>query len=311
MASNERDAQNPQISTGIALASTSSSQPSIQKPRNILPESRLRQDFASIRAAQDITPSNAKATRDLPTRSDFPSSISLEILQPVTEERIKNVIVMLHDSAGTERSLETLSRRLQHHYPESAFLLIRGQEGVPSGNSGYHWADPSDDRDKILANNSRLLLLDIVKHCLIEKYGFGKRDIILFGHGQGGMAALVAAACWDTVEYAGVISIGGPMPDCAHLFQGNKARTPVLVLGDPQGNVNPAALERMQETFCHVTHDLRLRSQDAVPEASKDMEPLLDFLSHRLRRDEWTKQAVLSFGDLPSTLQPYMSLTKH
>ena len=129
------------------------------------------------------------------------------------------------------------------------------------------------------------------------------------------MAALVAAACWETVEYAGVISIGGPMPDCAHLFQGNKARTPVLVLGGPQGNINPATLERMQKTFCHVTHDLRLRSQDAVPEAPKDMEcliePLLDFLSHRLRRDEWTKQAVLSLGDLPSTLEPYMSLTKH
>ena len=308
MASNERDAQNPQIPKGHALPRTDSSHPANQNPPNISPKSCVRQDFAFIRAAQEIISSNANATRELPARSDFPSSISLEILQPINEEKIKKVIIMLHDSAGTERSLQTLSRRLQQDYPESAFLLVRGQEGVPSGNSGYHWADPSDDRDRTLANKSRSLLLDIVKHSLVEKYGFRKRDIILFGHGQGGMAALVAAACWETVDFAGVISIGGPMPDCAHLFQGSKAKTPVLVLGGPQGNVNPAALERMQNTFCHVTHDLRLRSQDAVPEAPKDMEclmePLLDFLAHRLRRDEWTKQAVLSFGDLPFAFQP-------
>lgn len=305
MASNERDAQHFHISRGNALACTDSSHPSIQNPRNISPESPVRQDFNSIRAAQEIIPSNANATRDLPARSDFPSSISLEILPPITNERIKKVIIMLHDSPGTERSLETLSRRLQQNYPESAFLLVRGYEDVPSANGGYHWADPSDDRDRILAKTSRILLLDIVKHCLIEKFDFSKRDIVLFGHGKGGMAALVAAACWETVEYAGVISIGGPMPDCAHLFQGDKAKTPVLVLGGPQGNINPAALERTQKNFCHVTHDLRLR--DAVPETPKDMEcllePLLGFLAHRLRKDEWTKQAVLSFGDLPSTFQ--------
>ena len=307
MASNERNAQDPHISRGNALACTDSSHPSIQNPRNISPESRVRQDFDSIRAAQEIIPSNANATRDLPARSDFPSSISLEILPPISNERIKKVIIILHDSAGTERSLEILSRRLQQDYPESAFLLVRGQEGVPSGNSAYHWADPGDGRDRVLANKCRLLLLDIVKHGLIERFGFKTRDIILFGHGRGGMAALVAAACWETVEYAGVISIGGPMPDCAHLFQGNKAKTPVLVLGGPQGNINSAALERMQNTFCHVTHDLRLPSQDAVPEAPNDMkcimEPLLGFLAHRLRRDEWTKEAVLSFGDLHTTFQ--------
>lgn len=28
------------------------------------------------------------------------------------------------------------------------------------------------------------------------------------------------------------------------------------------------------------------------------MTPLLDFLAHRLQREEWTKQAVISFGKL-------------
>ena len=120
------------------------------------------------------------------------------------------------------------------------------------------------------------------------------------------MVALAATASWETIEYAGVVSIGGPMPDCAQLIQGKKARTPVLAIGDDQGDITPAALERMQMAFCHVTHNLRMHTQDTVPDRTDDlkciMAPLLEFLAHRLRREEWTKQAVLSLGNLSKTL---------
>ena len=307
VAANEDVPQSSQTPTRNVLAVyPKSPPPSTHSPRNISPESHVKQDFDNIRSTQEIIPSNANATRRLPTRADFPSSVSLEILQPVTDVQIEKVIIMLHNYAGTERSLEVLSRRLQQHYPESAFLLVRGQEGVPAGNSGYHWADPRNDWDGTFVNACRFLLLDVVKDSLIAKCGFSARDIILFGHIQGGMAALAATASWDTIEYGGAISLGGPMPDCAQLTQGRKAKTPVLALGSTQGDINPAALERMQKSFCHVTQDLRLRSQDAAPEAPEDLKslmiPLLDFLAHRLRRDEWTKQAVLSLGNQPRIL---------
>lgn len=301
----EKTRQSPRTPTRDALAvDTLSSASSIRSLRNVSPGTRAKQYFEHLRGEQEVIPSNADPRR-LPTRADFPLSISLKILQPIEDEddHIEKVVIVLHDYTGTERSLDNLSRRLQKHFPESALLLLRGQEGVPSGNSGYHWADPGSGTDGSFVNACRLLLLDVVKNSLVAKCGFNARDIIILGHRQGGMVALAAAACWETVEFAGAVSVGGPIPNCAQLPSGMKAKTPVLVLGGVEGDINPAALRRMQMTFCHVTHDLRLTSQDTVPESRELvkplLKPLLSFLAHRLRREEWTKQTILSLGELP------------
>lgn len=267
--------------------------------------------------------SNINVNRRLPRQDDFPPSVSLEILQPgtgdpsvsrdflqpVTGDQIKKVIIVLHNIAGTERTLENFSRILQGHYPECAFLLIRGLEAVHIGNSGYHWADPGGPEDGTTFDVvCSVLLLDVVKRSLIAKCGFSARDIIILGHGQGGMAALAATAAWETVEFAGVVSIGGPMPECACLSNGTKAKTPALALRGIEGDINPAALKRLQENFCHVTHDLPLTSQETKPESSEEMtmplEPLLSFFAHRLRQEEWTKQTILSLGEQPKILIP-------
>lgn len=268
----------------------------------------LRNEFGRLRSKQKtFVPSNIHVNRRLPRQTDFPPSVSLEILQPVTDDQIEKVVIVLHTIGGSERSLENFSRKIQLHYPESAFLLIRGQEAVHIGNSGYHWADPGGPSDGTFFTACRVLLLDVVKRGLIAKCGFSARDIIVLGHGHGGMAALAATAAWETVEFAGVVSIGGPMPDCAQLSSnGTKSKTPALALSGIEGDINPVALRRLQKTFCRVTHNIRLTSHDRIPESSEEMtlllEPLLCFFAHRLRREEWTKQAILSLGELPKIL---------
>lgn len=267
----------------------------------------LRKEFGRLRIKQKaFVPSNTQINRRLPRQADFPASLSLEILQPVTDDQIEKVVILLHTNGGSERSLENFSRKIQLHYPESAFLLIRGQEAMHIGDSGYHWADPGGPSDGTFFTACRVLLLDVVKRGLIAKCGFSARDIIVLGHGQGGMAALAATAAWETVEFAGVVSIGGPMPDCAQLSSGTKSKTPALALSRIEGDISPVALRRLQKTFCRVTHNLQPTSQDRIPESSEEMtlllEPLLCFFAHRLRREEWKKQAILSLGELPKIL---------
>ena len=265
---------------------------------------RLRTEFDRLRSKQkNFIPSNINVNRRLPRKADFPTSVSLKILHPVTDDQIEKVVIVLHTIGGSERSLENFSRKIQLRHPESAFLLIRGPEAVHIGNSGYHWADLGGPSDGTFFTACRVLLLDVVKRGVIAKCGFSACDIIVLGHGQGGMVALAATAAWETVEFAGVVSIGGPMPDRAHLSDGTKSKTPVLALSGIDGDINPIALRHLQKTFCHVTHNLRLTSQDRIPESPEEMtlllEPLLGFFAHRLRREEWTKQAILSLGEPP------------
>lgn len=267
----------------------------------------LRNDFDRLKSKQKVLiPSNVNDDLPRVRQADFPPSVSLEILQPIISDQVRNVIIVLHTIAGSERSLQKISRKIQLHYPESAFLLVRGQEAVHNDNSGYHWADPGGPLGGTYLNACKVLLLDVVERSLIDKCGFSPRDIMILGHGQGGMVALTATAAWETVEFAGVVSIGGPMPDSAQLFSGTKSKTPALALGGLEGDINPIALKRLQQSFCHVTHNLRLRSQDTIPESSEEMtlllEPILSFFAHRLGREEWKKQAILSLGERPKIL---------
>ena len=212
---------------------------------------------------------------------------------------VRNCVIILHDHAETGPSLRSLALRLQKDLPESVFILVR-----PSQTSSY------DTNDRIYSHQgeagdvelytgflreSRTILVDIVHRDLIGKCHFSPRNIVILGHCQGATAALEAAALWENIEFGGVISVGGAMPASAPDASTSKAKTPVLVLSGALGNVNDAAIRRIRDNFRHVDFDIRRVSNDGISKA-EDIAILLDFFAHRLRGEEWTKEAVISFG---------------
>ena len=106
---------------------------------------------------------------------------------------------------------------------------LRGLQPVALRNSGYHRADPNDTVDEGFINTSRVVLKDIIRDGLMAKCGFPPRDIVVLGHGQGGMAALATIACWNSIEFGGVVSFGGPMPGYAQLPSNVKAKSVALI----------------------------------------------------------------------------------
>ncbi len=83
--------------------------------------------------------------------------------------------------------------------PETACISVQGPQGLLD-LGGFHWGD-----DIIFDSNnggldadagfkqSTVLLKLIVKDVLVAKCGYKPREIIFFGFGQGGMAALNTA----------------------------------------------------------------------------------------------------------------------
>lgn len=182
--------------------------------------------------------------------------------------------------------------------PESAFILIRGTvtEDILPKNLDYVWAPSDMDESSGLLRSSRLILEIVIKDGLIRKCFFPPRNIVIIGQSQGGTVSLASAASWNDIEFGGVISIGGPLPPLFQPPSPSKARTPALVLGGEMGSVVSAALRQIRDSFLEIEDQIKSNADDTVPKSKDEIKPILDFLAHRLRREEWEKQAVISFG---------------
>lgn len=149
---------------------------------------------------------------------------------------------------------------------------------------------------------TRLLVEDVVKGVLVQTCGYGERDILVFGFGQGGMAALCVASAlasgssWSTSgsgslggggepgkELSGVVSIGAPYPLSAKVGRG-KSRTPVLlVAGRDSTAVSDGAVQRTKQEFEFVEVHRYARRGDGMPRNREEMWPVMQFLARRLR----------------------------
>lgn len=141
--------------------------------------------------------------------------------------------------------------------------------------------------------------VEVITNVLIKTCGFRARDIAIVGHDQGGTAALaVAAACWQT-NFGGVVSIGGPLPN--DFPDGIKSRTHVLLLGGKLGDLNPTECARIQRAFSGTIEALKRYDPPKDGDDYNDINnaELKEFVAHQLRREEWTKEAVITFGVSP------------
>lgn len=249
---------------------------------------------------QKIVPSNPSAFRRLPTRIDFPQGIDLEVIKPVAEDQIEFAILMLQDQGEAQMSLEYIARWLQQQYPEVAYILVR----CPNSNPRHVWAGSQRDQDFVAT--SRLLLVDIIKDSLIVKCGFKAKQIAIIGHGQGGSVALAAVSLWNSIQFAGIVSIGGAMSGRSRSPANGKAQTPALLLASQRQSEISSLFQIAKETFVHASHSISNDMQNLALELPSTLrtllKPVTDFFAHRLRREEWIKQAVISFGEYLSSL---------
>ena len=120
--------------------------------------------------------------------------------------------------------------------------------------------------------------------------------MVMVGRGEAAKVALTLAAIWYKVEFGGIISIDGSLPIQYQPQSVSQAKSPALIL-------------RSDRTIIDETIDAEIGFFDCLDFGSllgeenaqlhqRDLQPILDFLGHRLRHDEWVEEAVLSFGKL-------------
>ncbi|KAL8762405.1 MAG: hypothetical protein Q9194_007551 [Teloschistes cf. exilis] len=226
-----------------------------------------------------------------PQSSDFASHLQLSIVSPPQSQKPVNVLIMLHGLGDTKESFAKLARQMQ--LPETVCISVQGPQPLPFGLGGFAWGDDftfsessgTMDYDTGFENSNRLIKEEIIEKALMQSCGYKSRNILLFGFGQGGMAAVASTLAFKT-ELGGVVSIGGPQPSSisSHSDGTSKNTTAIIVLGGSSDTlIHQSALTHLKKSFNHVEYVKWSRSGDSMPRSVEEMTPIMKFFARRLQ----------------------------
>ncbi|RDW84517.1 alpha hydrolase-4 [Coleophoma cylindrospora] len=238
----------------------------------------------------------------LPTKSDFPSSLTFEIIPPPSGAAV-NILILLHGLGDTKDSFARLGKNL--NLAETACIAIQGPNPIPSLFTGderpaFHWGDDVlfDERRGEIELDAGFKTADVVlresvlQKVLIEKCGYPARNILCLGFGQGGMAAL-SAVLPSSSEFGGVVSVGGRLPASTTKPE-RKSRTPVIVLGGSRSSqITRSAVDHLKECFAEVEYVKWSKSEDSMPASREEMLPIMKFLARRLKSRSGVPEGAL------------------
>ena len=224
----------------------------------------------------------------LPSSNDFPSHLSLTITAPLVNDQPVNILVLLHGLGDTHASFAKLGTQLA--LPETCCISLHAPTPLPFELGGFHWGDDivfdhatgGLEFDTGFSKAVTTVREEVIEKGLVKECRYEPRDIMLFGFGQGGMAALAVAASMSE-ELGGVVSIGGPSPASIQPRSG-KSKTPVLLLGGASKTlVTTSAIDNLERIYQNMDYHKWSKPGDGMPKSREEMLPIMRFFSKRLR----------------------------
>lgn len=226
----------------------------------------------------------------VPIPSNFSTRARLSIVPPPQAARSSNVLILLHGLGDTEASFSALGRQLC--LPETTCISLQALTPLPFELGGFHWGDDivfdqtsgEMDIDTGFTKSVSLIQKDVISDVLIAKCGYKPRNIILFGFGQGAMAALAVAESLPE-ELGGVISVGGSLPAMSvNPSTPKTSQTPVLLLGGSSSTkITRTAVETLQKVFKNTEYYKWDKLGDSMPRNREEMLPIMRFFARRLQ----------------------------
>ncbi|CZT21255.1 related to Phospholipase/Carboxylesterase superfamily [Ramularia collo-cygni] len=243
----------------------------------------------------------------LPTVADFPKKLKLNIVPPPKDAPPTNILVLLHGLGDNHESFTALGKQM--NLPETACISLLGPQNLLD-LGGFHWGDDimfdstsgGLDPDAGFKQSTEVLKSLIIQDVLVEKCGYKPREIMFFGFGQGGMAALDLAVALHQasppLELGGIISIGAPLPSSApSSLDPPKCKTPILICaGNDDSTVTSSAEEKLKHVFHYVEVKRYRKSGDSMPNSRDEMLPIMQFFSRRLRSVAGVPEGAVEVG---------------
>ena len=136
--------------------------------------------------------------------------LDTKLIKPVSDNEIKNIVVLLHGYGGDGNDIAQVTLNWKRFLPNTLFICPNAPEVCSINPSGYQWFDLSQDNEKFIINESKkneLILkkfLDEVK----EKFSLPNSKICLSGFSQGCMMSINAGLS-SNEKYSGILGFSG------------------------------------------------------------------------------------------------------
>ena len=226
-----------------------------------------------------------------PEVSDFPSQLALSIVGPSAHQSPVSVLILLHGLGDSRDSFTRLATQMA--LPETTCISLQGPSPLPFELGGYHWGDDitfnqslgETDYDTGFDKSSRLIKEELIEKVLVQNCGYKPGNILLFGFGQGGMAAIATSLAFR-LELGGIVSIGGPQPSHITTSRNNDAKnqTPVITLGGSSNTlITQLALSSLKQAFRYVEYVKWSKPGDSMPGNRDEMLPIMKFFARHLQ----------------------------
>ena len=223
-----------------------------------------------------------------PKQADLPTSLVSSITSPPASSPLTtNLLILFHGLGDSAAPFTNLGKQLA--LPETTCISLQAPTPLPFELGGYHWGDDiivdqasgQMDFDTGFTKAVKIIKQDLIEEGLLKKCGYKPRDIMLFGYGQGAMAALATAASMAE-ELGGIVSIGGPLPSSN--ASAKSTETPVLVLGGSSNTlITRINLNKLKATFQSVEYHRWDKAGDGMPRNRDEMLPIMRFFARRLK----------------------------
>jgi len=167
-------------------------------------------------------------------------SLNTTILNPLSEEKPKNAVILCHGYGGDGKDISLLASYWRTHLHDTLFVCPDAPEKCAVSASGFQWFDLMDQtKDQVLvkslvAENKLNTLIDEV----IEKNNLTSGKVAIGGFSQGCMISLqTGLKRRDKIKC--IIGYSGRIIDVEHLGKNINSRPKIILMHGDKDTVVP------------------------------------------------------------------------
>ena len=188
-------------------------------------------------------------------------SLNTKIIEPLSEIKPKNAIILLHGYGGDGDDISLLSIKWRRFLPDTIFLCPNAPEKCLINSSGYQWFDLTNEDKKIILEKS-LIAEEKIKNYINEikiKYELDEKNICLSGFSQGCMIALNVGLTLDK-ELNCIVGFSGKIINRENLLNRIISKPKIFLLhGDKDTIVSSTYLLESREFFLRINYDIKTK----------------------------------------------------
>ena len=162
------------------------------------------------------------------------------IIKPENNEKIKNIVILLHGYGGDGKDISMLSMNWKRHLPNTIFISPNGHEQCSINPSGYQWFDLRKDDPKYILEQSLKAEKKLIQSIneIKNEFNINNNKICLAGFSQGCMMSINLGLTSDQ-EYSCIIGFSGKIINQEDLKLRKKISTKILLIHGDSDQVVP------------------------------------------------------------------------